>query len=56
MQNLVQLEFRNGDFMYLGVRISRPLQNIHSREVQQFVYEKSQVFDEELIDIFPVLS
>jgi len=56
MQNQLQLELRNGDFLFLGVRISRLMQNIQNQEVQQFVCEKSQIFDEELADIFPVLS
>ena len=42
--------------MYLGTRISRPLQDVNSIQTQQLIFEKSQIFDEELIDIFPVLS
>ena len=41
MQNQVQLEFRNGDYLFLGVRISRLLEDVNHHEVQQLVYEKS---------------
>jgi len=56
MQNQVQLEFRNGDYLFLGVRISRLLEDVNHHEVQQLVYEKSQIFDEELVEVFPIHS
>lgn len=46
MQNKVQLEFRNGDYLYLGIRISGVLQNIKDPEVQLLIQEKALIFDE----------